>query len=111
MAKERRPPRGAQGMMAQLQKMQEELARAQEELAEEMVEVTAGGGAVRVVMSGTQQCRQVEISPELLQAGDHEMVQDLVQLAVNQAIHESQVLAARRLGPLSNMASGAGLGG
>jgi hypothetical protein len=41
------------------------------------------------------------IKPELLQAGDVEMLQDLILLAVNQAIHDSQVLAARNLGPLA----------
>jgi DNA-binding protein YbaB len=63
---------------------------------------------VRVVMSGTQECRSIRIAPGLLQAGDVEMLQDLIQLAVNQAIHESRMLAAQRLGPL---AGGAGLAG
>ncbi len=92
---------GGQDMMARLQRMQGELERAQAELADETVEVTAGGGAVRVVMSGTQELKEVEIDRALLQEGDVEMLQDLIALAVNQAIRDSQLLAARRLGPLA----------
>jgi DNA-binding YbaB/EbfC family protein len=99
------------GMLEQLQKMQGNLLRAQEELKTEMVEASAGGGAVRIVMSGTQVCQEVTIDPGLLEAGDAEMLQDLVMLAVNQAIHDSQAMAARKLGPLSEGLGGLGLGG
>lgn len=88
-------------MMGQLKKMQEQLQRAQSELEHETVEVTTGGGSVRIVMSGTQECREVTIDPEAVEQGDVELLQDMVLLAINQAIHESQVLAARRLGPLA----------
>jgi DNA-binding YbaB/EbfC family protein len=97
-------------MMSQIQRMQEELARAQEELAGELVEASAGGGAVTVVMTGTQECREVRIAPELLQEGEGEMLQDLVMLAVNQAIQDSQSLAAKRLGPLTSGLPFPGLG-
>lgn len=100
MAKRGNP---ARDLMAQLQKAQEELERAKEELAKEMVEVTAGGGAVKIVMSGTQRVHKVEIDPALIAEGDVQMIQDLILLAVNQAIHESQVVAARRLGPITNV--------
>jgi DNA-binding protein YbaB len=53
----------------------------------------------------------VSIDPGLLEAGDAEMLQDLVMLAVNQAIHDSQAMAARKLGPLSEGLGGLGLGG
>ncbi len=88
-------------MMAQVQELQEKLVQAQEELGEQAVEVTTGGGAVRLVMSGAQECREVTIAPGLLEAGDVEMIQDLILLAINQAIHESQALAAKQLGPLT----------
>lgn len=96
------------GMMQQLQQMQQRLEKAQEELADEMVEATTGGGAVKVKMSGTQRCHGVTIDPSLLEKGDAEMLQDLILLAVNQALHESQVVAARKLGPLSSALPGAG---
>jgi nucleoid-associated protein EbfC len=81
--------------------MQAELAQAQADLADQTIEASAGGGAVKVVMTGTQECRSITIDPGLMQSGDASMVQDLVLLAVNQAIRDSQLLAARRLGPLT----------
>ena len=89
------------GMLSQIQKLQEELQLAQTELADEVIVASAGGGAVKVTMTGTQECRCVEISQNHIEDGDAEMLQDLVMLAVNQAIQDSQVLAARRLGPLT----------
>ncbi len=92
---------GGKNMFSQVQRMQAELAQAQAELAEQTIEASAGGGAVKVVMSGTQECRSITIDPALIQSGDGPMLQDLVLLAVNQAIRDSQLLAARRLGPLT----------
>lgn len=92
---------GGGGMMAQLQKMQQQLAEAQEKLAEETVTATAGGGAIKVVMTGDQKCREVVIDPELLKDADPEMLQDLVLSAVNMALEQSRELAAQRLGPLA----------
>jgi DNA-binding YbaB/EbfC family protein len=88
-------------MMAQLQKMQQQLAEAQARLAEETVTATAGGGAIKVVMTGDQKCQSVEINPELLKDADAEMLQDLVLSAVNMALDQSRELAAQRLGPLA----------
>ncbi len=100
-AKPKPPSQGGRGMLAQVQRMQADLEQAQRELAEETVEASAGGGGVRIVMTGTQECRTVTIAPELMTAGDTGMLQDLVLLAVNQAIKDSQLLAARRLSPLT----------
>ena len=101
MARSRMPLPGGKNMLSQIQRMQAELAQAQAELAEQTIEASAGGGAVKVVMTGTQECRAITIDPGLLQAGDVHMLQDLVLLAVNQAVRDSQLLAARRLGPLT----------
>ena len=92
---------GKMGMMQQLQKLQEQLAQAQEQLAEETVTYTAGGGAIKVVMTGDQKCQSVEIDPELLKDADVEMLQDLVLAAVNGALDASRALASERLGPLA----------
>jgi len=92
---------GGKNMLSQVQRMQAELAQAQAELAEQTIEASAGGGAVKVVMTGTQEARAITIDPGLLPGGDVQMLQDLVLLAVNQAIRDSQLLAARRLGPLT----------
>jgi len=70
-------------------------------LAEETVTATAGGGAVKVTVTGDQKCKAVEISPELVKEADAEMLQDLVLAAVNLALDQSRELAAERLGPLT----------
>ncbi len=111
MSKGKGSKRGQLGMLAQVQKLQENLARAQAELADETVEATAGGGVVRVVMSGTQECKAVVIEPQLLEEGDVEMLQDLLLLAVNQAIQDSQAFAASKLGPLTGGLGLPGIGG
>ncbi len=92
---------GGGGMMAQLQKMQQQLAEAQEKLAEETVTATAGGGAIKVVMTGDQKCRSVEINPDLLRDMDAEMLQDLVVSAVNMALDQSRELQQKLMGPLA----------
>jgi hypothetical protein len=92
---------GQMGMMQQLQKLQEQLAQAQEQLAQETVNYSAGGGAIKVTMTGDQKCLAVEIDPELLKDADVEMLQDLVLTAVNGALDASRALAAERMGPLA----------
>lgn len=92
---------GLKEMAAQLKRLQERLKTARESLAEETVEASAGAGAVRVVMTGTQECREIHIASHLLQDSDAKKLQELLRLAINQAIQDSQVLAARRLGPLA----------
>ncbi|HSR48098.1 MAG TPA: YbaB/EbfC family nucleoid-associated protein [Anaerolineales bacterium] len=95
-----------QDMLGQLRDMQKKLEETRKALAQESIEASAGKGAVRVVMSGTQECREVIISPELVAGGDVNKLQELVVLAVNQAIRDSQVMAARRLGPIAGPLGG-----
>jgi DNA-binding YbaB/EbfC family protein len=97
------------GMMQQLRKMQEQLEAAQAQLKEETVTASAGGGAVKVTMTGDQRCTAVEIDAELLKDGDAEMLQDLVLSAVNLALDQSRALAEQKLGPLAGGLSGLGL--
>lgn len=104
-------------MLKQLQKMQEDMVKAQEALAEELLEVQAAGGAITVVISGHQRVKSITIKPELLDTSDPEWVsdlQDLLVVAVNQAIEQSQQRAAERMeavsGGMGGMLSG-GLGG
>src|SRR5512135_905768 len=92
---------GGSPMMQQIQRLQEQLAQAQAQLAEETVTATAGGGAIKVTMTGDQKCKSVEISADLLKDADPEMLQDLVLSAVNMALEQSRKLASDRLGPLT----------
>ena len=81
--------------------MQANMERAQSQLAEETVEGKAGGGAVVVSMTGTQEVRSVRISPEAVDPADVETLQDLVLAAVKDAVERSKQLAAERLGSIT----------
>lgn len=98
-----RPPPGmSAGLMQKIAKMQVEMVLAQERLAEERITVSAGGDAVKVVIDGKQRLHQIVIAPEALAQGDVEMLQDLLVAAVNNAIEQSQTLAAERLQGLTS---------
>ena len=103
MPKMRHIPQKSQmgGLMQQMQRLQEQLVQAQEQLALETISYSAGGGAVKVVVTGDQRCQSVEIDPELLKDGDVEMLQDLILAAVNGALEASRNMASERLGPLA----------
>jgi len=95
-----------QQLMQQAQKMQQQLAEAQAELASSEITGTAGGGLVTVTMTGGGEVRSVKIDPKAVDPDDVEMLQDMVQAAVNEAIRSAQELAASKM----NAAAG-GLGG
>lgn len=92
---------GGGNMMAKLAKMQEEMVKTQEALATERIAVTAGGGAVTVVISGAQHIQSITLSPEMIASGDAEMIGDTLVAAINEAIEKSQALAAERLQAVS----------
>ncbi len=92
---------GAELSRDQQAQLEHELRLARAELAESRVEASAGDGSVRIVMSGTQECLKVLIAPDLLTSQDPELLGQLIRVAINQAIQDSQLMAARRLSPLS----------
>lgn len=92
---------GMGGMLKQLQKLQEEMGKTQEALGDETLSVTAGGGAIEVVITGHQHIQSITIDPEVVDPEDVEMLQDLIVAAVNEAVKASQEMAADRLGGLT----------
>ena len=86
-----------QKMMKQVQKMQADMAKMQEELADKTVEASSGGGAVKIVMTGKQELREIKIDPEVLNPEDVEMIQDLLMAAFNEALRMSQELASSEM--------------
>ena len=66
--------------------MQEEMVKTQDMLAGERIAVTAGGGAVTVVISGAQHIQSITLSPEMIASGDAEMIGDTLVAAINEAI-------------------------
>ena len=86
--------------MAMLQKMQQDMAEAQENLEHETTEVSVGGGAIKIVISGHQRVQSVEIDADVIDVDDEEWLidlQDLLVAAINQAIEQSQAMAAERM--------------
>ena len=92
---------GANPMMAQLQKLQRQMEEAQEKLGLETVTATAGGGAIKVTMTGDQKCTGVEIDPDFLKDADAEMLNDMVLTAVNLALDKSRERQQEMMGPLA----------
>lgn len=84
-------------MMRQLQRLQAEMERVQAETEKEELKVTAGGGAIEIVITGGLEIKSIKLDPELLNPDDVEMVQDLLLSAVNDAIKKAQALMAERM--------------
>jgi DNA-binding YbaB/EbfC family protein len=85
-------------MMQQLQGLQEEMLQTQEALGEETVEVTVGGGALTMVMTGHQKVQSVSIDRGVVDPDDVELLEDLIIAAVNEAVERSQEMASNRMG-------------
>ena len=85
-------------MMKQMQKMQADMAAAQEELAAATVEGSAGGGMVKVVVTGAGDVQSVQISPEVVDPDDVEMLEDLVLAAVGDGLRRAQAMQSESLG-------------
>ncbi len=85
------------GLMKQAQELQERMAKVQAEAAEKTVEATAGGGMVTVVVNGRQEVLSVKIDPEVVNADDIEMLQDLVMAAVNDGIRKTQEVMSEQM--------------
>ncbi|MCI5801211.1 MAG: YbaB/EbfC family nucleoid-associated protein [Oscillospiraceae bacterium] len=79
-------PSNMQGMIRQAQKVQENMAKAQEELNAREFQVTVGGGAVEVTMTGKKELKALNIKPEVVDPEDVDMLQDLIMAAVNEVI-------------------------
>ena len=85
-------------MMKQVQKMQAEMVEAQEQLKDEVVEASAGGGMVKVKMTGGLELREIKIDPDAIDPEDAEVLEDMVTAAVNEALRAAQELAESKLG-------------
>ena len=88
-------------MMAQIRKMQEQMAKAQEELANTTVVGTAAGDAVTVEMTGEFRTTAVRIKPEAIDPDDLETLEDLVTVAINDAIAKVQEISGKKMGALT----------
>jgi nucleoid-associated protein EbfC len=98
-------------LLRQAQQMQEQLMAAQAEAAEQVVEGHAGGGVVRIAVTGGGEFQSVTIAPEAVDPDDVEMLQDLVLAAINDAMAKVQELQSSAMGNLGLGGLGGLLGG
>jgi len=87
--------------LKQAQQLQQRLVKAQEELEEMTVEVSSGGGAVKVAVSGKLKLLSLEISPDAVDPQDVDMLQDLVLAAVNEGLDKAQEMASEKMSALT----------
>ena len=97
-----------QQMMKQAQKMQKQMMEMQEDLANKTLDVSAGGGAIKVTINGEKQITDLTISPDVVDPDDVEMLQDLVISAVNEAIRQMDEAVS---GQMSKLTGGMSLPG
>ncbi len=88
-------------MMRQARELQKNMMKMQEELENATVEASVGGGVVRVVVSGKLRVESLTIQPEVVSPDDVEMLQELVQAAVNEGMEEAQQMVSNRMSSLT----------
>ncbi len=103
-------PTNMQGLMKQAQKMQEDMATLQEELDARVYDVSAGGGAVKIKITGKLEVENIEIDPEIVDPDDIETLQDILTAGVNEAIKKVNDTNSAEMGKVTGSLNMGGLG-
>ncbi len=93
--------KGLGDLMKKAQQMKASMDRLQEELASREVEAGAGGGIVTVRATGAQEIASIDIDPSVIDPEEKEMLQDLVQAAVNEALRKSKEMMQEEMGKIT----------
>lgn len=101
--------KGMGKLLKEAQKMQAKMAQVQEELASKTVEATAGGGMVKVEMNGAQELVSIKIEKEVVNPDDIEMLETLIQAAVNEAARKSREMMQEEISKITGGLSIPGL--
>ena len=88
-------------LMKQAQKMQKQMTQMQGELEQRTLETTAGGGAIKVVISGKKEIQSIKISEDVVDKDDIEMLEDLILSAVNEAVRQADEMSAKEMAKLT----------
>ncbi len=88
-------------LVKQAQKMQKQMEKMQSELEEKTIETTAGGGAVKVIITGKKEIKQIKINPEVVDPDDVEMLEDLVLSATNEAIRQAEAMVSSEMSKIT----------
>lgn len=82
------------GLLKQAQQMQQKIAMLQKELEEREMDVSSGGGAIKIKITGKQIIKELKVEKDLLASGDLEMIEEVILTGVNHAISESQKMVS-----------------
>ena len=99
-------PGNMNNLMKQAQKMQKQMEEATKALEEKTYEATAGGGVVKVVVSGKKEVVSIELEEEVVDKDDIEMLQDMILVAVNSAIDKMEEDKEAKFGKYGQMFNG-----
>lgn len=88
--------------MKQLKKLQEKMAKIDEELEQTLVEGTAGGGAVKIVMTAKEEVKEVKIDPEVVNKEEVDILEDLILAAIRDALAKAKEKTAEKMGSLAD---------
>lgn len=95
-------------LMKQAQKMQKQMAETQAELENKTLEVTSGGGAVKIVISGKKVVQEIVLDKDIVDPDDVEMLQDLLLTAINEAVRQADEMMNKEM---SKITGGMGIPG
>ena len=101
MARGGLPGGNMNSMMKKVQKMQREMAKAQQEIEEKEFSSTAGGGVIEAVVNGKKELIKIKIDEDVVDPDDTEMLEDLVVVAVNDALKKADEYTQREMGKLT----------
>ena len=87
--------------MKQAQEFQKNMTKIQQEIEELTVESSVGGGPVKASVSGKMEIESITISPEVIESGDVEMIQDLIVAAANEGLSKAKEIASEKMGGLT----------
>jgi len=88
-------------LMKQAQVMQKKMEEMKNELAQKEVKVSSGGGMIEIVVNGQQEIKEIKIEPDVINANEKEMLEDLILAAVNESIRQSKELAAQEMSKIT----------
>ena len=96
-------------LMKQAQMMQKKIEETKAELAQKEIKVSSGGGMIEIVIKGQQEIKEIKIEPDVIDASEKEMLEDLILAAVNEAIRQSKELVTQEMSKLTGGISMPGL--
>ena len=88
-------------LMKQAQVMQKKMEEVKEELTQKEIRVSSGGGIIEIIINGQQEIKEIKIEPDVIDAKEKEMLEDLILVAVNESIRQSKELAAQEIAKLT----------